>query len=39
MQYIWISILSVKYLKEKMNAFKWAGIGLIVVGAFLIGLG
>jgi uncharacterized membrane protein len=37
--YIWVSILSVKFLGEKMNKFKWAGIGLIIVGVAFIGLG
>jgi len=39
MQYIWISLLSVKYLNEKMNSLKWVGIALIICGATLIGLG
>jgi drug/metabolite transporter (DMT)-like permease len=39
MQYIWISLLSVKYLKEKMNMLKWAGIGLIILGAAFISMG
>ena len=37
--YIWISILSVKILKEKMTPYKWAGITLIVLGITLIGWG
>jgi uncharacterized membrane protein len=37
--YIWICFLSVKYLGEKMNTMKWAGIGLIMLGVALIGLG
>ena len=37
--YIWVSLLSVKYLKEKMNRFKWLGIALIIVGVTFIGLG
>lgn len=36
--YIWVSLLSVKFLNEKMNSFKWVGIGLIIVGVSLIGL-
>lgn len=36
--YIWVSILSVKFLNEKMNVFKWLGIGLIIVGVSIIGL-
>ncbi|MEM4267788.1 MAG: EamA family transporter [Candidatus Woesearchaeota archaeon] len=39
LQYIWISILSVKYLKEKMNLMKWSGITLIILGATLISVG
>jgi uncharacterized membrane protein len=34
--YIWISIISVKFLKEKMNKHKLLGISLIVIGIFLI---
>ncbi len=37
--YVWVSLLSVKYLGERMNAMKWAGIGFIIVGVTLIGLG
>ncbi len=37
--YIWVSFLSVKFLKEKMNKFKWLGIVLIIFGVSLIGLG
>ncbi len=37
--YIWVSLLSIKFLKEKMNKFKWLGILLIIVGVTLIGLG
>ena len=37
--YIWISLLSIKFLKENMNKFKWAGILFIVMGVALIGLG
>lgn len=36
--YVWVCILSVKYLGEKMNALKWAGICLIVLGVSVIGL-
>ncbi|MFH1589071.1 MAG: EamA family transporter [archaeon] len=34
--YIWISLLSIKYLNEKMNVYKWFGIAIIIVGVFLI---
>jgi len=37
--YVWVSILSVKMLGEKMNAAKWVGIGLILFGVAFIGLG
>lgn len=36
--YIWIAILSVYFLKEKMNWYKWLGIGLIILGVALIGI-
>lgn len=37
--YIWVSLLSVRFLGEKMNKFKWAGIALIIIGVTLIGIG
>jgi uncharacterized membrane protein len=37
--YIWVSLLSVKFLGEKMNLTKWMGIALIIVGVSLIGVG
>ena len=37
--YIWVSLLSIKVLKEKMNIHKWLGIAFIIIGALLIGLG
>jgi len=37
--YIWVSLLSMKYLKEKMNIYKWLGILLIIIGALFIGMG
>jgi len=39
LSYIWVSLLSVKYLGEKMNKFKWAGIALIILGVTFIGFG
>ena len=39
LSYIWVSFLSIKFLKEKMNKFKWLGIFFIIVGVTLIGLG
>jgi len=37
--YIWTCLLSVKYLGERMNRVKWAGIALILFGVSLIGMG
>ena len=37
--YIWVSLLSVKMLKEKMNQKKWMGVFVIIFGVILIGLG
>ena len=37
--YIWVSLLSVKFLGEKMDKFKWLGIASIIIGVTFIGLG
>ncbi len=37
--YIWVSLLSVKFLGEGMNRLKWFGIVLIIAGVTLIGIG
>jgi len=37
--YIWTSIFSIAFLKEKMNIYKWLGILLIVLGVSFIGAG
>ena len=39
LSYIWVSLLSVKFLGEKMNKYKWFGIVLIVLGVIFIGIG
>lgn len=39
LSYIWISLLSIKMLNEKMNFYKWLGITAILVGVTLIGVG
>ena len=39
LSYVWISLLSVKILKEQMDFWKWAGVVLIVLGVGLIGIG
>lgn len=36
MNYVWISLLSVKFLNETMNVKKWAGIILIILGVMII---
>lgn len=37
--YIWITLFSIKFLDERMNRWKWAGILLILVGVSFIGMG
>jgi uncharacterized membrane protein len=37
--YIWVSLWSVKFLKEKMNKQKWLGLLLVIIGVIFIGLG
>ncbi len=37
--YVWVELLSIRFLKEKMNIWKWAGIALIIIGVSFIGLG
>lgn len=39
LSYIWVSLLSVKFLGEEMNRLKWAGIALIIIGVSFIGIG
>lgn len=39
LSYIWISLLSIKMLHEKMNFYKWLGIAAILAGVVLIGIG
>jgi uncharacterized membrane protein len=39
LSYVWVSLLSVRMLKEKMNKFKWLGVLVIIIGVSLIGLG
>ena len=39
LSYVWTALLSMRYLGEKMNAGKWLGIALIILGVFFIGLG
>jgi drug/metabolite transporter (DMT)-like permease len=37
--YVWVSLLSMKFLGERMSRMKWFGVLLILVGVSLIGLG
>ena len=39
LSYIWVSLLSVKFLGEKMNKYKWVGILMIILGVTFIGFG
>ena len=39
MSYIWVSLLSVKFLGEIMDKFKWVGIATIIAGIIFIGYG
>ncbi len=39
LSYVWVSILSMIFLGETMNAFKWSGVGMIILGMFFIGKG
>jgi len=36
LSYIWISFLSVRFLGERMNRYKWLGIAFIILGVVLI---
>ncbi|MBI2664008.1 EamA family transporter [Candidatus Woesearchaeota archaeon] len=35
--YVWVALLSQKFLGERMNRFKWLGIAAIVIGVAAIG--
>tara|TARA_Y100000310_G_C20390309_1_gene672427 strand:- start:42 stop:392 length:351 start_codon:yes stop_codon:yes gene_type:complete len=37
--YVWVSLLSVKFLGEKINLMKWMGIVFIIIGVSFIGIG
>ena len=39
LSYIWVALLSVKFLGEKMTKEKWIGIVLVILGVALIGFG
>ena len=37
--YIWVTLLSIKFLGETANIFKWIGIAAIIAGIITIGFG
>ncbi len=37
--YLWTTYLSIRFLGEKMNGWKWLGLLGIIVGVVIIGLG
>jgi uncharacterized membrane protein len=37
--YVWVSLLSVRFLNERMNYLKWFGVVCIMAGVFLLSLG
>ena len=37
--YIWVSFMSIFFLKETMNNFKWLGVGAIIAGIISISYG
>jgi len=39
LSYVWICLLSQRFLNEKMNKIKWTGIAVIIFGVTLVGLG
>lgn len=39
LSYVWVALLSMKFLSERMNKIKWFGIALIILGVSLIGIG
>ncbi len=34
--YIWVGILSIKFLKEKLDKFKLIGMSLVILGVILL---
>ena len=39
LSYVWITLASKIFLREKINRYKYAGIVFIIIGVSLIGLG
>jgi len=38
MSYIWVILIARKYLKEKINIYKWIGVCCIILGVVLLTL-
>ena len=36
--YVWTVVFSIKFLNERMNLYKWAGIFLIIIGIYLLNI-
>ena len=36
--YVWVTFISIKFLNEKVNIWRYFGIGLVVIGLVLIGV-
>lgn len=34
--YIWVALVSIKFLRERMNKHKWLGIAMIILGIFFV---
>ena len=39
LSYVWVTLVSMKFLGEEMNIAKLVGISSIIVGVVLIGIG
>jgi len=39
MSYVWVSLLSIKFLGERMSILKWIGVLAVVIGVSFIGIG
>ena len=39
LSYVWVSLLSMRFLNEKMNGYKWLGISFILLAIIFIGIG
>lgn len=39
LSYVWVSVMSMVFLGEEMNFFRWSGVAVIMLGMFFIGKG